>query len=395
MRKPYLAAVSALNKSYIANGVARARADAQRRGSLKEVTLFDEVKARIERGEGVPEVDEPGTPESLKSLRTIYRNALAKITAKRDARAIPIYDMYLNALDAYISELTMGNKLADAHGVKALRDEVVAKKPGAATAVVVSTKPDPPKPATPVTTRMAESKPVGGGSRRDVAKWLVAKGGAGRIAFDNRTEELAREEHIPAGRFELVELKYSAKADHCTDGDFQRLNGQRDLRRIEVDTKGLSDAAFVFLADNRELEEVYLSVDNLGDGIFTHLSGLKKISILKIKNSNKLTGKGMDQLACLPGAHRSELGKLHGIDRRCVQGPRQMWETHPSIPQGFLHHGFGTRRPQLHQHPATSGNAGLPRCHRRRLRGPAQSEIPDRAVGGWSELWRQCRRRDR
>ena len=127
-QKPFEAAVAALNKSYLASGVARARADAQSRGSLKEVMAFDEVKARIERGEGVPAQDEADAPESLKALRTIYRTELAKLEAKRDQTTGGLYDIYDKALEAYVKELTQTGKVQEALKVADLRKEIASKR---------------------------------------------------------------------------------------------------------------------------------------------------------------------------------------------------------------------------------------------------------------------------
>ena len=97
-------AVANLNRSYTVNGIARARTAAQAKGGVGEVTALDAEKAAFEKGSGVPEEDAEGTPESLKALRDTYRSAFAKITAERDAKAAPLYDLYLKAVDAHIAE---------------------------------------------------------------------------------------------------------------------------------------------------------------------------------------------------------------------------------------------------------------------------------------------------
>ncbi|HBJ83662.1 MAG TPA: hypothetical protein DDZ88_07305 [Verrucomicrobiales bacterium] len=128
-QKPFLAAVATLNQSYVANGISRARAAAQAKGSLAEVTGLDSEKAAIEKGSGVPVEDADGTPESLKTLRSTYRGALAKITTERDAKAAPLLDLYLKALDVYIAELTQAGKIDEAKQVQALRDAKAAMHP--------------------------------------------------------------------------------------------------------------------------------------------------------------------------------------------------------------------------------------------------------------------------
>ncbi|MBL9176472.1 MAG: SUMF1/EgtB/PvdO family nonheme iron enzyme [Verrucomicrobiaceae bacterium] len=121
-QKPFLAALASLNQSYITNGIGKARAAAQARGSLAEVTAFDAEKTLVENDGGVPAEDAAGTPEPLKKLRATYRAALGKITAGRDAKAAPLLKIYLNALDSYITELTKAGNTDKAQAVQTLRD---------------------------------------------------------------------------------------------------------------------------------------------------------------------------------------------------------------------------------------------------------------------------------
>jgi serine/threonine protein kinase len=121
-QKPFLAAVFALKQSYVANGLSRARAAAQSKGSLTEVTALDSEKTTIESGGDVPAEDAADTAESIKTLRSTYRTALARLAAERDARAAPLLQLYLGALDVYVADLTKADKIDEAKKVQALRD---------------------------------------------------------------------------------------------------------------------------------------------------------------------------------------------------------------------------------------------------------------------------------
>ena len=121
-QKPFLAAVASLNQSYVANGIARARSAAQAKGSLAEVTALDAEKTSIESGGGIPAEDAADAPESIKTLRSTYRTVLAKLTAERDAKAAPLLQLYLAALDVYVADLTKADKIDEARKVQALRD---------------------------------------------------------------------------------------------------------------------------------------------------------------------------------------------------------------------------------------------------------------------------------
>jgi len=128
-QKPFETALASLNRSYVANGIARARAASQAKGSLAEVTALDAEKTAIEQGIGVPVEDAAGTPASLKALRTTYRTAWAKITTERDAKAAPLLALYLKALDSYVTELTKAGKVDEAKRVQTLRDIKAAAGP--------------------------------------------------------------------------------------------------------------------------------------------------------------------------------------------------------------------------------------------------------------------------
>jgi hypothetical protein len=123
-QKPYLAAVAALNQSYINSGIARARATAQAGGNLDEVAALDAEKGLIERGQPLPATDFDGAPASLLQLRKTYREALAKHGADRDAKAAPLYGIYVKALEDYVVELTKANRIDEAQKVRQLRDEI-------------------------------------------------------------------------------------------------------------------------------------------------------------------------------------------------------------------------------------------------------------------------------
>lgn len=305
-QKPYLAAVAALNQSYIANGIAKARAAAQGRGSLKEVVAFDEVKARIERGEGVPEVDEPGTPESLKTLRSIYRDALAKIAAERDAKAAPLYDIYLKTLDGYATELTRAGNLDKARIVQTLRGDIAAQAPQIAAVPAKPTpRPSPPAPPTATTTNPNAVAVSSGSSWRTAALYLVNNGGSCVVEKSGARISVPTENEIPSGKFDVVELnldRYNSLFPPLKDADLQPLAGLRDLRSVWIRPMhpGLTEAGLAFLAANSDLTSLNLEgAPDIGDGLLEHLSGAKKLQFFRLTGATKFTGKGLGRMPFL------------------------------------------------------------------------------------------------
>ncbi len=296
VEKPRLAAVAALNKSYVTNGIAKARAAAQSRGSLKEVVAFDEVKARIERGEGVPDLDEPDAPESLKSLRAIYRSALAKITAESNTRATPLYDIYLKALDAYIAELKQAEKIPQVETVTAFRDDLARQRPDSdkpATATVAVQEPVPTTPA-------ASPAPAAssGSSWRRAAEWLVAGRGSAYVVQGGQRIEIKNVEDIPSGRFDFDELNLRGAVStlKLTDADTAVLSGMRDLRRVLIRANGLTDDGFAFLDGNADLEFLFIEISpEITDGVLVHLADATKLREFRAQGAKKFTGRGMDR----------------------------------------------------------------------------------------------------
>ncbi len=139
-QRPYLAALAVLNQSYVNTGIARARAAAQAKGSLDEVTALDAEKTAVTSGAGVPATDSETTPASLKILRDTYRTELAKITSERTAKTAPLLDIHVKALDAYVVELTKAGRLEEAKQVSTLRGSVSASR------AALSTPPPTPTP---------------------------------------------------------------------------------------------------------------------------------------------------------------------------------------------------------------------------------------------------------
>jgi serine/threonine protein kinase len=296
--QPFCAALARLNQGYLTAGIPKARAAVQTRGSLFEVTMLDAEKTLIEKGGAVPAEDSAETPASLKTLRATYRGAFAKITAERDAKAAPLYDLYLKAIDAYVAELTKAGKTDTAVRIQALRDEIAAQKPATA-AVAAST------PATPKTTLTPAPKasPGGGSSWRTAADYLVNNGGT-FVAFKNGgIATVTKAAEIPPGRFDIHELVFerlNSVLPPAKDADFAAFNGLRDLRRVHFRPmhNGLSDAAFAFLANNSELINLNFEGANaLTDEVLTHIAGLKKLDFLAIQYAENFTGKGLDKIA--------------------------------------------------------------------------------------------------
>ncbi|HBJ86035.1 MAG TPA: hypothetical protein DDZ88_19650 [Verrucomicrobiales bacterium] len=301
-QKPFLTALAALNQSYVSNGIAKARAAAQAKGDLKGIIALDAEKTRVEKNEGVPAEDDADTPDSLKTLRGTYRAVLARHTAERDARAAPLYDVYVKALDAHIADLTKADKLDEAQKVKALRDDIAATKPQIASAAAVT---KPAAPASTATAPPATTKPAttSGSTWRTAADFLVSNGGSFVASKNGVNSQVLTAKEIPSGRFDILELnldRLNSVLPPLKTQEMAALNGLRDLRRVNIRPvqPGLEDAAFAFLAGNDELNWLNLEgVPDVTDAMLPHLAPLKKLEYLAIQYATKFTGQGLDKIA--------------------------------------------------------------------------------------------------
>lgn len=308
-QKPYLAAVAALNQSYVSNGIGRARSTAQQKGALDEVTALDAEKARIQKHEALPPADLETLPASLKALRATYRAALAKIEDDRTKRAAPLYELYLGALDSYVGELTRENKIDEALKVKTLRDDIAAQKPktDADIAAVETNSPTRMnKPGAKPAPENGEVSVSGGRSSRwfDAARWVMSVGGTVRVEKNGKQFDVRKEADIPSGKFDILIVDINGdsnpKAASINDDDFSRFSGLKELRTIFLRNIKVGDNAFAFLPTTPAVTRLEMYTVPVTDGVLTHIAPLRQLTDFIIENSRQFTGAGLERLASVP-----------------------------------------------------------------------------------------------
>jgi serine/threonine protein kinase len=297
---PYQIALAALNQSYAANGIARTRATAQQAGKLDDITALDAEKALVESGAALPATDPDTLPEAIKALRATYRAAHTKLLAERDAKAAPLYDIYLGALDAYIAELTKANAIEQAKAVKAWREAVAALKTSAAAVPVAASAPNIPPAGSAAPTIEPSPTKAGGNVERRAAEFLVAVSGKCQANKGGGANfEIARPDDIPNGRFTITELgidRLNSSRPPLKDADLLALIGLDALQRVNIRPVGcvLTDAAYAFLAGNRELTWINLeSAKEVSDALLEHLADSTKLEHLAVQRATRFTGRGL------------------------------------------------------------------------------------------------------
>ncbi|MDF1657091.1 MAG: protein kinase [Verrucomicrobiales bacterium] len=200
---PYQAALEQLEKSYVSNGIRRARETARKRGDIVAVNAIDEAKSIMLGGEGVPDEDDLDAPEELKQLNAIYRESHSQLLRERAEKAAPLYEIYIGALDNYITELTRKDQIDKARSVSAYREEIA--KRGSLTAMA-------PGPA--MEQSQAESKPAAplleatGTEReqvRSLSEWILSHGGRLEIKVRNENNrQVTLIDELPNGSYEVM-----------------------------------------------------------------------------------------------------------------------------------------------------------------------------------------------
>ena len=308
-QKPFLAALAALNQSYIANGIARARAAAQAKGALAEVTTLDAEKTRIQNNEPLPPADLETLPASLKLLRSTYRTAYVKIEAERVQKAAPLYDLYLGALDAYIAELTKANKIDDAQKVQALRDGIAEQKPKADAGMApaqtgAATDTGMNRPGVKPAASEGEESALGRSRWYEAARWAISVGGYVRVDKGGRQFDVRSDADIPAGRFDIltvnIEGNGNPKAAGIRDDDFTRFSGLKELNRIRLRDIKVGDNAFTFLPTTPAITYLELANLSITDAVLVHMAPLRQVTDLTIESTRTFTGGGVEKLALLP-----------------------------------------------------------------------------------------------
>ena len=275
-QKPFLTSVAALNQSYVANGIARMRAAAQAKGSLTEVTALDAEKAAIEQGVGVANDDAAETPESLKTLRATYRSALAKLTAERDAKAAPLLDLYLKALDVYISELTKAGKIENAKQVQALREAKAPLK----NSVAATVNPAVPVPRATAPASNGPTAKVDPVSARQLAEWIFSTGGNLKIdPGDGRRSYFKATGELPVGKLDIVDVVF--RSDGATEQQLALLTAARNLDTLRLD--GTQPLKLDFLREHKKLLSLNLSAAVIGLEYWPLLGSLKQLRVLDLR----------------------------------------------------------------------------------------------------------------
>ena len=117
--------VAKLNSGYL-GGLDREVAKERAAGRLDGVLALEAEKKHITDKQPLPVTDATGTSSTLKNLRSIYREAHAKLEAARITNSKTLTDSLVLRLQSLESELTKQNRIADAKVVHEYREKLSA-----------------------------------------------------------------------------------------------------------------------------------------------------------------------------------------------------------------------------------------------------------------------------
>ena len=272
---PHAAAVFDLNTKFI-SALGNSITAAKQAGKLEEVLAMQEDQKRLTDKLPIPDDDEK-TPEGLKKLRTIYRDQLAKLEAQRTANHTALLPAYTAKLKALEANLTKVDRIEEAKEVMTYREGLAA---GAPTPQAVATANAPVAPSSPTAPGATQAPKVKGDDRK-AAEWVLSVGGVVDL-WENAdsSRRVSSVADLRPGRLSIRSINLNNNNDTLkpvSDADFQVLAGLERLESIGTNKLAITPAAFDVFATCPALKEIQMQYNSLGDALWSHLAGIKKL----------------------------------------------------------------------------------------------------------------------
>lgn len=303
--KGHRTAVSDLNEKYGA-ALDRSLATASSGGKLDEALALRSEKELIGSAGRLPETDDDSIPESLKALRKTWRTQMTALLAKRDASpaAKELDAAYDRALAAYQDELTRAQDLDGALRVKAVRER--GPHPSVPMAPAASPTASAPAPlSTPAPLAAADvlptPTPASQEGIRRLCEWVLQKDGTVDLHDDGSRQSFKKGQALPKGNLTPVKIS-------VYELSFKKENSEREWFTLIGQIPSLEELAFTKNPGTMPIEDLRglvnlrslsLAVDTVDDAAFAHLTGLKKLEVLKIGGYGikQFTGTGLAYIA--------------------------------------------------------------------------------------------------
>jgi Leucine-rich repeat (LRR) protein len=213
----YETAIKALDAKY-ATALDRLVTTATQGGKLDEAIILRDEKKRVTDALPLPETDDEA-PESLRPLRSTYREQLAAIVATRDKAIEPLKKRYLEELQRLEAERTKAGSLDDALVVRAVTE---------------SLKPSIESPTAPLAKHKVTVAKGSGRTDSKAAKAMVEWALANRALLETDLGTVGANEKIktvPASNFSVRKIIAEPALQPFP---WQLLDGLSELTTLEV-----------------------------------------------------------------------------------------------------------------------------------------------------------------
>jgi sugar lactone lactonase YvrE len=276
-----------------------------------------------------------------------------------DAVALRVLAQFATAATLEGGKLTARSKSQLQGGIANLtdtkvRDDIVAMLPDFEKAIAHYQRDD---------LLLAEIKRLGGTATLEVVapNWLRAIASDEGLPVFRRIVEISLNERTD-GHKEPVPKK---PADRVTDDWLTRLEGQDQLRRLEVSGTAVTSAGLVHLKDLKNLEFLNVCLTAVDDRGFEHLAGLTKMRRMTVCSS-KITGSGFAHLGAMTQLESINLHSSPASDAGLeaigkFKSLRRLEIVHTNVTDAGLKHLAGlTQLRQLHIASHDTTEAALP-----------------------------------
>jgi hypothetical protein len=158
---------------------------------------------------------------------------------------------------------------------------------------------------------------------RDAVRWLVQERADFKVLTNGKEIDVKSEQDIPEGDFQIVYLWF----DRWINGppqpppsasEFEVLRAVKTLRYVFIRLPGLPESAYTFLAENPDLDTLFIEGANPTDDLLATLSGLRQLRKLTISDARRVTGHKLANAAWLPRIEHLDLLNS-GLDDEAIQ----------------------------------------------------------------------------
>ena len=291
------AVVGELNAKFTAalnNAIDQAKA----KGDLETVLAFQADKTLLAEKKNLPATDAENTPDTLKDLRAIYRQQIAKITEQHTSNVTALQEPYTARLQELEATLTKNDRIEEATTVREYRlslPKELRLAEMAITKVPVVSAPDSNVPAP-----ISQGSPQPMGDDRAAAEWVISIGGQVKVSGESKTIRTAAD--LPTGKFRVAEVTLPSDIAGVKVGDLDRLANLTELTTFRCSltpqsNPAIDDDEFRFLGSCPKLTEVQLQNCSKLEGCWlAYLAPLKNLTMLILVSSASSDVSGLSLL---------------------------------------------------------------------------------------------------